>query len=359
MQAAPYVYIRGLRQVDHSVFCVQDGQKTYWDPVFNRRVPFSSGQQVKRSVLDGLSDRLNQPRAPITFNYAMKDTKDAKELEQKEPWSPCNPTYADQLIGGWMRAASGETPLKRRSPLSISAMRPLHALLSGIDRENLTFDRSDNPDNNPVIVRNAKGETLEEDAIQEFLDDNHRTLPRRHWIPNNTRATGLFIYDIAIDLRRLFSVAKNQHDPEVPKETLEALQGDGWTDSKDGLYVVCPPERRTRILSALPAAILNWRITSNQARTYSPMETLAIAISDNANRIGSAIRADLLEDVERPAAAPVIESVKGVDVFVMPACRAVIAGVDADPDALDNAEAKLKECLEAVDYEAFTMPVAP
>ena len=28
----PYLFIRGLRQVDHTVFSVQEGQKTYYDP---------------------------------------------------------------------------------------------------------------------------------------------------------------------------------------------------------------------------------------------------------------------------------------------------------------------------------------
>lgn len=42
-----FIYLRALRHVDYSVFCVADGQKTYFDPVFNQYVPFSSGQQVK------------------------------------------------------------------------------------------------------------------------------------------------------------------------------------------------------------------------------------------------------------------------------------------------------------------------
>lgn len=43
----PYIYLRGLRHIDLSVFCVESGQKSYWDPVFKVQVPFSSGQQVK------------------------------------------------------------------------------------------------------------------------------------------------------------------------------------------------------------------------------------------------------------------------------------------------------------------------
>ena len=51
----PYIYLRGLRHIDLSVFCVESGQKSYWDPVFKVQVPFSSGQQVKRSILDTIN----------------------------------------------------------------------------------------------------------------------------------------------------------------------------------------------------------------------------------------------------------------------------------------------------------------
>ena len=65
----PYIYLRALKHAEHTVFCVQEGQKTYFDPVFNRVMAYSSGQQVKRSVLTSLTDNLNVPMAPVTFNY--------------------------------------------------------------------------------------------------------------------------------------------------------------------------------------------------------------------------------------------------------------------------------------------------
>lgn len=43
----PYIYIRTLKHAEHTVFCVQEGQKAYFDPLFNRMVPYSSGQQIK------------------------------------------------------------------------------------------------------------------------------------------------------------------------------------------------------------------------------------------------------------------------------------------------------------------------
>lgn len=344
----PYIYLRALKHAEHTVFCVQDGQKTYFDPQFNRVVAYSSGQQVKRSILDSLTSNMNVQMAPITFNY---NVNAKKELENKEPWSPCDPTYIDQLLGGWMRAGDGIT-VKRRSPLSISAMRPLHPLLAGTDKENLTFDRSDKPDRHPVNVRMGE-KLLSDDEIDEFLTTNNRTLPRRNWIPDNVRAGGLFIYDIAIDLRTLFCVSTNLHEPELSKEKIEALKAKGWVESENifGKCLVLPKIEREKVIPALAIALLNWRITSNQARTFSLMETLAIAISDNANKLAGAIRAKLIEDGEKPKAKPIIDETAGADIFVTLPCSNYIVSVNESVDAIDQAEQKLIDMMMAFDYE--------
>lgn len=344
----PYLYIRGLRVAEHTVFCVQDGQKTYYDPISNRKVAYSSGQQVKRSIMDALSETLDEPRAPITYNYEINKKK---ELENKEPWSPCDPHYADQLLGGWMRARTGEITLKRRSPLSISAMRPLHPFLVSMNSENITFDRSEHPEQNPVRVLNASGQELSEEEIQEYLHSNKRTLPRRAWIPDNNRTTGLFVYDLAIDLKRLFTVATNQHEPELSPAMLEQLKEDGWEASADGEFLLCPENRRREIAEGLAAAIVEWQITSNQARTYSPQTTLAIAVSDNASLITAAIRADL--DEENPQRAiPIIDTVPKVDVYTSLNAKAYVQGVAGTADAIEQARIALEERLLAFDYAA-------
>jgi hypothetical protein len=272
-------------------------------------------------------------------------------LENKEPWSPCDPVFIDQLIGGWMRAGDGIT-VKRRSPLSISAMRPLHPLLASVDKENLTFDRSDRPDNNPVNVRMGN-KLLSEEEIEEFLGLNNRTLPRRHWIPDNTRTSGLFIYDIAIDLRTLFSVSTNQHEPELYKEKIAELKEIGWVESENifGKCLVLPTAERDKIIPALASALLNWRITSNQARTFSLMETLAIAISNNANTLAGAIRAKLIEDGEKPKAKPIIDETAGADVYVALPCSSYIATVNESADAIEKAEQKLIKLMSDFNYE--------
>lgn len=349
----PYVYVRVLKHAEHTVFCVEEGQKTYYDAQFNTYVPYSSGQQVKRSVLETLTDYLNVQMAPVTFNYEIT-AKD--ELSQKEPWSPCNPQYVDQLVGGWMRAGDGITK-KRRSPLSISAMRPVHPLLSGVKRESLTFDRSDRPDNHPVNVSRSIGGKkvlLTEEEIEAFLRQTGSTLPRRHWIPDNKRATGLFVCDIAIDMRTLFSVSLNQHDPEVDLATIKELRQAGWVDSENvfGKCLVLPKEKRDKVIPALAHALINWRITSNQARTFSLMETLAIAISDNANVQAGAIRAKLLQDErDRSKAKLVVDENAGAEVFVSLPCAAYVVVENESADALEKAEKRLVEMLSAFDYE--------
>ena len=344
-----FIYLRALKHAEHTVFCVQDGQKTYFDPQFNRVVAYSSGQQVKRSILETLTDELGVQMAPVTFNYNINAKK---ELENKEPWSPCDPNYVDQLLGGWMRAAGEGQILKRRSPLSISAMRPIHPLLAGVNKENLTFDRSDRPDQHPVNVRMGD-KLLTEEEIEAYLQDNNRTLPRRNWIPENARTSGLFVYDIAIDLRTLFCVSTNQHEPEISKERIEELKGKGWKLSKNvfGECLVLPKEEREKIIPALAKALINWRITSNQARTFSLMETLAVAISDNANTLAAAIRAKLVDDGEKPKAKPVVDETAGSDLFVTLPCSSYIVTENESADALQKAEAKLVEMMLSFDYE--------
>ena len=285
----PYIYIRTLKHAEHTVFCVQEGQKAYFDPLFNRMVPYSSGQQIKRCILTTLTDDLNVPMAPITFNYNITK-KDG--LENKETWAPCDPRYIDQLIGGWMRAGKDMVALKRRSPL-----------LGGLerDKENITFDRSDRPEWHPVNVRiEGSDRLMTKEEIEAYLQNNNRTLTKRIWIPDNTR--GLFVADMAIDLRALFCVTTNQHEPELSPE-------------------------------------------------MSLMETLALAVSDNANHIAGAIRTKLIEEGDKPKAKLIIDETAGAEVFVTLPCASYVVTVNERATALEEAEKKLTDMMMAFDYE--------
>lgn len=342
------IYVRTLKRADHTVFCVQDGQKTYYDPLFGRKVPYSSGQQVKRSLIDSLNGILNVQGAPTTFLF---DVNNKGELKEGEVFATCNPSSADQLFGGWMKAGKGgtERTLKRRSPLSISAMRALHPLLAGTNAESLSFDRSDRPNNN-IIVRNEKGTALNDDEVVALLEGKDRSLSRK-WIPPTQRATGLFVQDIAIDLRRLFSVNTNSFEPELSSEVEEELREKGWIPGENifGPCLTAPTAIREKWIPAIASAIINWKITSNQARTFSLMETLAVAVSDDANIIVSSIRAKLTEDEK---AKPIIEEdMEGVKTFVtLPAAGYLITTTE-NVNALENAHDYLVEQLNAFDYE--------
>lgn len=354
-----YVYLRTLRHVDHTVFCVESGQKNYYDHQFQKPVPYSSGQQVKRSILTELINQLNINPSPTTFVFEIGSKN---ELGEGEVLSICDPRYPDQLLGGWMRAISGgeERTIKRRSPLSISAMRPLHPTLANYTKENITFDRSDRPDIHKVNVyklEDKKRVAVADDDLKAFLAGTDRSLTRK-WIPDksgsNARTSGLFVCDVAIDLRTLFSVSANMLEPEVSEDTIEKLKKDGWIESKNvfGNCLVCPKEQRNKIIPALAKALINWRITSNQSRTFSLMETLAIAISPNANKIASAIRSKLVEENDTPRVKPIVdESLEGVDLFVALPCAGYVVTQNEDPEALDKAERKLIELISSFDFE--------
>ncbi|HCY00216.1 MAG TPA: CRISPR-associated protein Cas7 [Bacteroidales bacterium] len=344
------IYIRTLKRAEHTVFAVEDGQKRYYDPQFGRYIPYSSGQQIKRSLIDRLTSVINEVPAPTTFVFGVNSKG---ELGEGEVYANCNPSYADQLFGGWMKAAKGgkERTIKRRSPLSISAMRGLHPLLSGINRENASFDRSDRP-NNLVIVRDANGNELSKEQIAEFLEGKDRSLSRK-WIPDQRRATGLFVQDIAIDLRRLFCVTLNSFEPEITQETEDSLRENGWEEIENvfGKCLVAPKDARDKLIPALANAIINWSITSNQSRTFSLMETLAVSISDNANRIAGSIRAKLSHEEEDKAIPIIEEDLSGVETFVtLPASGYVLTKKES-ADALEKAENRLVELMMTFDYE--------
>jgi len=344
------IYIRTLKRAEHTVFCVADGQKTYYDPQFNRRIPYSSGQQVKRSMIDALSAELNEVPSPTTFLF---DVNTKGEMKEGEVYATCDPSYADQLFGGWMKASKGgkERTIKRRSPLSISAMRGLHPLLAGVVSENISFDRSDRP-NNEVIIRNERGVELSEDQIAALLEGKDRSLSRK-WIPENRRATGLFVQDIAIDLRRLFCVVLNILEPEITEETENKLREQGWEETQTvfGKCLLAPVSVRERLIPALASAIVNWRITSNQARTFSLMETLAISISNNANKIAGSIRAKLIEDEENKALPIIEEDIDGVETFVSLSAAGYMHTKTESVSALEEAESMIVQLIKEFDFE--------
>lgn len=252
-----------------------------------------------------------------------------------------------------MKAAKGgkEKTIKRRSPFSISAMRALHPLLAGVDRENITFDRSDRPDTR-VIVRGPDGRELAPEEVVTLLAGKDRSLMRK-WIPDNKRATGLFVQDMAVDLRRLFCVSLNQFEPEITKETEDKLRQAGWVQGKTafGDCLTAPADIRDLLIPAIANALLNWHITSNQSRTFSLMETLAVAVSTNANQIAGSIRARLSEENDNRAVPVIEEDLEGVDTYVTLSASGYIPTISEKTDALESARNKLTDWMTSFDYE--------
>lgn len=353
MNKNSFIYLRGCKHAAFTVFCVEEGQKSYYDPQFNVKVPYSSGQQVKRSIMGKLNEVLNVEPSPTEFYFDV-DKKGA--LKEGEVLSSCDPHYVDQLLGGWMRTPKGgkEKAVKRRSPLSISAMTPLHSLLASVPKENISFDRSDRPNVHKVVVRDANGNVLTDEQVSIFLNGSDRSLYRK-WIPDNTRATGLFVYDVAIDLRRLFCVPTNQLEPEITSDMVETLKNDGWkvVNTVFGECLLMPKEQREKIIPAIADALIDWHITSNQARTFSLMETLAIAISDNANTLAAAIRAKLIDgdNDSKPKAKPIIDEHAGAATYVTLPCASYIVTETESADALDKAKQDLVNRMLTFDYE--------
>lgn len=379
MKKDNFIYLRGLKALPYSVMCVDgNGQKQYFHPVFRKYVPYSSGQQVKRSILESLTGFLGKQLSGITFCFKAETKDGSTKLAEGEVFSTCNPLNVDQLIGGWMMT-KGESKkpkdkkntekgmkgkndeeddseesfktLKRRSPLSISAMTPLHPLLASVVSEDITFDRSDKPHLHNVIVKDDKGRILEENAVKELLTGNDRSLYRK-WIPGCKRASGLFVYDVAIDLRRLFCVCIEPYEPEVSDKVKRELMSKNWKEVQTvfGASLLMPKKEREEIIPAIADALVEWRITSNQARTFNLMESLAIAVSDNNSKLGYAIRASLSEEDESKA-VPIIEAIDGVNMFVTPACGGYIHTEKEDVNALEKAKQDLIDRMMAFDYE--------
>jgi hypothetical protein len=352
------IYIRTLKRAEHTVFCVADGQKQYYDPQFDTWVPFSSGQQVKRSVLETVGRAINEELSPVTFISKVKMNNSKKKLEfdgEGEAYGTCNPEYFDQLFGGWMKAEKGgdKKVLKRRSPLSISAMRGLHPLLAGTKTETGTFDRRERS-NNVVIVKDSKGNELNNEQIDDFLSnsDSQVSLTSKYLKPSR-RATGLFVQDMAIDLRRLFCVSLSKLEPEITETTEDLLREAGWIETKTvfGDCLVAPKKKREALAKALAHAIINWTITSNQARTFSLMETLAISVSENANKIAGSIRAKLKEDEDNKAEPIIEEKINGVETFVTLSAGGYLRTKKEEVDALEKAEQSLVDKIMAFDFE--------
>ena len=152
-------------------------------------------------------------------------------------------------------------------------------------------------------------------------------------------------------MRRLFCIGLNPIEPEISAETEARLREADWIESANafGPCLVAPVAVREKLIPALTEAIIEWSITSNQARTFSLMETLAVTISDNANKIAASIRTKLSEEEENKAYPIVEEELDGVSTYVSLAAGGYIRTKSETYDALDKAKQKLIDLMMAFD----------
>ncbi|MDZ7778268.1 MAG: hypothetical protein U5L09_22940 [Bacteroidales bacterium] len=81
------------------------------------------------------------------------------------------------------------------------------------------------------------------------------------------------------------------------------------------------------------------------------METLAVAVSENANKIAGSIRAKLSPEEDNKAIPIIEEDIEGVDTYVaLPASGYVLTKKES-ADALEKAEQNLIDKMMAFDYE--------
>ena len=132
------------------------------------------------------------------------------------------------------------------------------------------------------------------------------------------------------------------------------VRNEGWkiVNNAFGECLLMPQESREKIIPAIADAIIDWHITSNQARTFSLMETLAIAVSDNANTLAGAIRAKLIDDNdEKPKAKPIIDENAGANTYVTLSCANYVMIESESSDALEKAKQDLIKRMMDFDYE--------
>lgn len=319
------IFIQGIKHVDLSVFNVSDDTKTYYDMNYNKSLPYSSAQQIKRCFMDNI--RYNYPD---DFNFAsleMRYNISGDEINQKEVLSPADNTCIDQLIGGYMRAkvkGNGKKNKKddtetitRRSPLSISPMTPFHPeMVSLTTNEKSTMDRSEYNNDNIVFTKGNK--LIDEKEMLDLLEKNNKVISKRKLYNDHRKSSGLFKFNIAIDLERLFRVEVKKHNMEIYPKQVDELKNKGWNEIKirDRVYLELPKEYHEIYAEAIASSIANFRIKSNQSLNFDLMPTVTIAVSNNANSIAYIYRKDI--DGDNKNKINIDDSIEDVETYNTP-----------------------------------------
>ena len=309
-----FIHIRGLKFVEHTVFCVsENGQKTFFDPIHQKTCALSSGQQVKRSIMTAIASEFGQSMPVTTFTKKVTINKDGnKKIGEGHIITEPDIKNSYHLVGGFWKSVANEKgdSVSRRSPLKISGMTPIHPLLATVYKEDISHNRKNTENTfikfiygskNDEAPRGKNGQEVPKEELDEILkavDKKMTDYSPTQFIKDQKRTSGLFKFDIEIDLRKLFAINLSETDPEIYPEEIEHLKENGWKEIEYdfGKALVAPKEIRDKIGRAVAKGIMKWKIDSNQSTTYSPMETMAMIISNEATHITSAIRGELIDD---------------------------------------------------------------
>lgn len=365
------IYLESIRLAENTIFSVDESkeQKMYFNPIFNRFNPYASGQQIKRNILAKFVDALEMEMAPVTFVYEFDD----KKIKNKQPLSSCDPSFPDQLIGGYMmfesikKAVTDEgdksaaAKLKRESPLSISCFVPMHPLLAQVFDTHLTFDRPGKGVKHPVIMKDKKGNIIEVDDMLRILRENNRT-DFASQIHSYKLVNGMFKETICIDLETLFSVNIGNLESSVTDEIKEKLIQAGYVESQNkyGKCLVAPRNVIEEYAPALAHSLIHWEINSNQSRSHSPLPILAVAISNISYETSGSFYCKMSErDENKMEATPFIDFSSGANIFVSRLAQSYFRNDDDHMKfaGLNNAEQKLTQMIVDFDYvnQKFTI----
>ena len=345
------LYIRIIKDLKNTVTQVGEndtrkgvgGQKKYYDQKFGKYLGYSSGAQVKRSIIERLLAGIGAVKSPLDF--VLKYTKKSDKLQEDVVVATCNPLHYDMLLGGFMNVAAATTPIKRRSPFSISALIPTHPLLATFYSELGTVDRSDGI-NNRIIIKDEKGNELSPTEVQEKLatEDGQRVANFRKLIAPTGRISGIYEVNLAIDLDTLFKVSLREFEPELSATVEAELRADGWKEGKNkyGPCLVAPKRYKEKVIANLANALIDFRITSNQSRNFSPMPTLAVVVSTSAQKVSKTIFG---KRVDADTAELTYREVEGAATFLTDLFGQYVV-VETEVDAEEQAAAYITEALE-------------
>lgn len=309
-----YLYVRIIREVDMAVLSVgEDGQKKFFDPISGQYLPYSTGQQVKYSVMERYRSNLNV--SPAQLMIVHRSDKDGKVKEGEIYFDDPNPAFAELLLRGYFRNIKRKgdkkgkqskveiededdsddrdtTIIKRRSPMSISSLVPLNSRLATIQTVSgsVCVDRTSSAQFHKLVFDDGVRLILFDDVKDEKI--RSRMKPRKFDKSKKSYAHGIMVCDFALDLDRLFAVSLQVQEPEVSLKVIENLRANNWFEffhPQIGNMLGLPMELRGELIEAMSDALINWRITSNQTQHFTPMNTLAVTVSTSANEITSCV----------------------------------------------------------------------